>query len=183
MKTCPVCKQDISDSDILCQECLHKVNENEAPRKESVLYSWGRWLIVFLCVLFFLRGAYALLSPESYKQIGEEIGFRSPGDTVHYFNTMLLLLTGTLYGITWIGGYLEKKWHRKLCLVTIILFIIGQLIIQLSGAKSVEGIAKAFALIFMWVSIPVFQYTAFSMGKPYSVQTTEDRKQNSEGRG
>ena len=109
---------------------------------------------------------FALLDPQGYMSVSESIGFRIPEMAVHYMNTSLLLLIGILYGIAWLGGYLDKKWHRPFCMITLILFIVGELAVQLSGVTGAEGYTRGLALVFFWISIPIFQYTAFVMGKP-----------------
>ena len=166
MKQCPVCKESISDSQLVCGECMTRIQDNEQPRREAVLYTWGKNLMIFLAVMFFLRGMFALLDPKGYMSMGESIGFRIPEQTVHYMNTSLLLLIGILYGIAWLGSYLQTKWHRPFCFVILLLFIIGELAVQLTGAEGAEAYTRAMALVFFWISIPVFQYAAFKMGKP-----------------
>lgn len=166
MKQCPLCRKDMSDERIVCSECRAKIETNEHPRREAVLYAWGRGLMLFLSIMLFFRGMYALLDYEGYRSMGESIGFRSVSQAAHYANASLLLLTGILYAVSWIGGYLEKKWHRFLCLATLSLFIAGQVFVQFQGVTSPEECARSIALILFWITIPLIQYTAFRLGKP-----------------
>jgi len=167
VKQCPVCNKDMADNRIVCDECQSKIDTNEKPRRESVLYAWGRGLMVFLACMFFFRGMYALLDAEGYQSAGKAIGLHPLSQTAHYMNASLLLLTGILFAVSWIGGYLEKIWHRALCLATLVMFIVGQLVVQFQGVASAEDGARSAALVLFWVTLPVIQYIAFSMGKPH----------------
>jgi fucose 4-O-acetylase-like acetyltransferase len=175
MKNCPICNEGIPANSIICTSCLSEIRSNEPVRKESVLYAWGRGLMIFLALFFFFRGMFALIDPTSYQKTGESMGFVSPSQAIHHVNAALLLLIGLMYAITWIGSFLEKRWNRPLCLVTLICFIAGQLFIQFSEADSAETIARGLALILFWITIPVIQYITYCMGKPHKASEEESQ--------
>jgi hypothetical protein len=167
MKKCQMCSHDVSPGSLVCSECFTKVLSHEMPRREYVLYVWGKGLMVFLAIVFFVRGVYALMEPNSYRAVAAAVGMPLSSDTVHYLNTSVLLLAGMLYGISWIGTYLQKVWHQKLCLVTLVFFVAAQVILQLIEVVNAGDFALRLAVIIFWCVIPVFQYVALHLGEHF----------------
>ncbi|MFC1582764.1 hypothetical protein ACFL4W_04425 [Planctomycetota bacterium] len=168
MKTCPMCRHEMDDSEVVCSECMVRIHVNESPRRASVLYGWGRALMAVLAGLLFFLGMWAILSPESYRDMSEGLGLKPLSETMFYLNAAVLLAVGILYGISWLAGYLERKWHRPLCLLTLIVFAVGKLIVQIRF-DSAQDFTRGLALVFLWLAIPIFQYAAFVMGVPHKL--------------
>jgi len=174
-KRCPVCNGGMEEGRTVCRHCFTEILEREYPRREAVLYRWGRTLLFFLSLFFFGKGMLALLEPETLRRSAEQVHLSPASPTVHYFTAALFLAAGILYAVSWLGGYLGKKWHRAFCFVTLGVFVLGYILLQFPGAHTAEDVAKRIALVLLWISLPVIQAVMLGMGRPPAPGTGGER--------
>lgn len=163
---CPVCGHPLGRHDIVCRACHQRIDTREPARRESLLYGWGRGLMLFLAVFLFLRGAVASLAPVDYGELARSFGVQSVSRTAQFLNAAFIVSAALLYAIAWIGGYVGETWDRAVCLAALVVFVVGHGLTGIISASSNGHWAQSLALFVVWVSVPVFQYVAFQLGSP-----------------
>jgi hypothetical protein len=117
-----------------------------------------------MAIFFFLKGTYGALSPKDYSRAMEAFGLPTRDVDGTALDAAFFLVSGLLYGIAWVGSYLERPWDQVVCLAALAVFLAGQVIVQFVVLRENDGAARAVALFIFWVSLPVFQYCTYRMG-------------------
>jgi len=151
--------------EIVCPACRRRIDAREPTRRESVLYAWGRGLMLVLAVFLFLKGAYAALAPKEYERLIGAFGATGREGAALHWNAAFHLLAALLYAIAWAAGYLRRAWDRAACLAALVVFVVGQGVTLFASIAQAGGVARAIALFVFWVSVPIFQYCAFVLGR------------------
>ncbi len=165
MEKCPICNADISKSEIICMSCQEKVRVNEPVRKEDRIRGVADALVVFIAVFLFLKGGYALLGMEGYKNLVKETGFPVTSNALHYWNASICILAALGYAVTGLGNYLNADWTGRICRFSLLFFIIGQLVIQIGDTSEEFILAEAIAVVCLLSAVPVLQYVMSRMGR------------------
>lgn len=161
---CPVCRGPLPYGHIVCPGCEERIEARRPRDRRSMLMAWGRGLMLCMAVFFFLKGTYGALSPKDYSRAMEAFGLPARDVDGTALDAAFFLVTGLLYGIAWVGSYLERTWGPMVCLAALVVFLAGQVIIQFVILRESGGAARAVALFIFWMSVPVFQYCTYRMG-------------------
>jgi len=175
MSNCPVCGNELGDSEIVCAECVEKIALNEPKRREVKIRHVADTLIVFLAIFFFMKGAFAMWGKEDYDGFIGTLGFTSEqgGDGLHYFNATICILTALGYAVTALANYLARPWTLRVCFFTLCFFVAGQLVVQLGDIHENFGFTKALSVIFFLSAVPILQYVMAAMGAAASAANCE----------
>jgi|GEM_PF-2538483 len=167
MSNCPVCGNELGDSEIVCAECVENIALNEPKRREVKIRHVADTLIVFLAIFLFMKGAYAMWGKGGYLSFMETLGFppdQNAGDGLHYLNASICILAALGYAVTALANYLARPWTLRLCLITLCFFVAGQLVVQLGDIHEGFGFTKALSVIFFLSAVPILQYVMSAMG-------------------
>ncbi len=167
MSNCPVCGNELSDSEIVCAECVEKVVLNEPKRREVKIRHVADTLIVFLAIFLFMKGAYAMWGKGGYLSFMETLGFPSEqdaGEGLHYLNASICILAALGYAVTALANYLARPWTLRLCFITLCFFVVGQMVVQLGDIHENFGFTKALSVIFFLSAVPILQFVMAAMG-------------------
>ena len=163
VRSCPVCKEELADHEIVCSACQERIDARMPAHRRSVLWSWGRGLMLAMAILFFLKGSFAALSPEEYARTVADFGFTSRDVTATSVGSAFFLAAALLYGMAWIGGYLGRAWDKHVCLAALVVFGAGETVTRFLFLSGRDGLARGLALFVFWMAVPVFQYCIFRL--------------------
>ncbi len=166
MKNCPLCGNELDDSDIVCSACVEKIFLNEPGRRANKIRHVADTLLIFLAVLFFLKGAFAMWQEGGYINFVRSLGYPVGSEGLHYFNASICILAALGYAVTVLGNYLSKTWTRRLGLGTLCFFVAGQTIVQLADIHDEYGFTKALSAICFLSVAPILQYVMAVLGRP-----------------
>jgi predicted nucleic acid-binding Zn ribbon protein len=168
---CPVCGNPLGRHDIVCPACRQRIDAREPARRHSVLYAWGRGLMLVLAVFLFLKGAFAALSPVEGGDVARSFGLRSASRVTQFLSSAFAVLAALLYAIAWAGGYVERTWDTAVCLAALIVLVVGQALTGILWASGSGQWAHALALFVLWSAVPVLQYVLFRLGQQQTVES------------
>ena len=168
---CPICTADISKSEIICMACQEKIRVNEPLRREDRIRTVASTLVIFISVFLFLKGGYALLGMDGYKSLVKDLGFPVTSNALHYWNASVCILAALGYAVTALGNYLNEAWSQKVCRISLLFFIIGQLVIQLGDISEEFILAEAIAVVCFLAAVPALQYVMSLLGSRPSHET------------
>ena len=165
MDQCPICNAEISKSEIICSACREKVRLNEPVRREERIRNVADTLVVFIAVFLFLKGVYALLAVENYKEMVSSMGFPVTSAALHYWNASICIAAALGYAVTALGNYLAAPWSGRVCRAVLVFFVVGQLVIQLGDISDEFITAEAISVVFLLSAVPVLQYVMSVMSR------------------
>ena len=163
---CPACGNPMGRNDVVCPACLRRIEAREPARRESILYGWGRGLMLVLAMVLFLKAALATLSPSEYGEVVRSLGIARAHPTAQFLNAAFMAAAALVYAVAWAGSYVGRRWDRAACLLALVVFLVGQAGTRGLAAASDGQWAQALALFCVWVAIPIFQYCSFRLGRP-----------------
>lgn len=176
MSNCPVCGNELGDSEIVCAECVEKIALNEPKRREIKIRHVADTLIVFLAIFLFMKGAFAMWGKGGYISFLKTLGFVAEtdgGEGLHYLNASICILAALGYAVTALANYLARAWTLRLCFITLCFFVVGQTIVQLGDIHENFGFTKALSVIFFLSAVPILQYVMAAMGAAASAANRE----------
>ncbi|NQT89614.1 DUF2116 family Zn-ribbon domain-containing protein [bacterium] len=161
---CPVCGNVLPYNRIVCPSCEQRIDARRPQDRSNALLAWGQGLMLCMAIFFFLKGAYGALSPEEYGRAMKAFGLPVRDVEGTSLTAVFFLAAGLLYGIAYMGGYLERAWGQYVCLAALVVFIAGEMIVQFLILQEAGGIARAMALFLFWIAAPILQYCMYRMG-------------------
>ena len=176
MANCPLCGNELGQSDIVCASCVSKIVLNEPKRREARIRGVADSLLLFLAVFLFLKGAFAMWGEGGYANFVTGLGFPVGSEGLHYLNASVCVLAALGYAITAIGNYLGREWTLKVCLGTLCFFTAGQVVVQLGDIHEGLGFTKALSVIIFLTAVPVLQYVMARLGSPPHFNETGSRE-------
>lgn len=163
---CPACGNPLARNDIVCSACRARIAAREPVRRASVLYGLGRGLMVVFAVGLFAKAAFATFGPAEYGEVARAFGIRPASPTERFLNAAFMAAAALIYAIAWAASFVGRPWDRTACLAALAVFLVGQAVTRVVAAAAGGGWAQALAMFCVWVCLPIFQYFAFTLGRP-----------------